>query len=244
MLLLNWTPFVFSRKGFLRDEEGKPYVPSSVIENALKSAAVYYYIKKDKEIENKVKNYLLKKELDPKEVVEKVRELVFNKYPIFENLKIQEKIYLNPERIKEEYIEVFDLKEWIDVKGFKTEIYQDTLEIDIHIDNWEKVKAIAHSYAEGLAHMEMTMLKDHPLVDIFYKPLLTEMKNWEAPLRIGMWTENKFKGNLLFFWRIKEVREKFLKEHKLDIRPRYVLYLPREKQTTGWAELKKEGGAE
>ena len=237
-LLLNWTPFTFSRKGFLRDEEGKPFIPSNVITGALKSAAVYYFIKKDKEIENKVKNYLLKKNLDPNTVIDNIRKIVFEKYPIFKNLKIQEKIYLNIDKIKTEYIEVFDLKEWIDIKGFKTEVYQDTLEIEIEIENVEKVKAIAHSYVEGLANMEKSMLKDHPLVEEFYKPLLSEMKKWDIPLRIGMWNENKYRGNLLFFWRIKEVREKFLKEHHIDIRPRYVLYLPRERQTIGWSELK------
>jgi len=238
LVLLNWTPFVFDRKGFPRDGEGRPFVPSNLIEGALKSAAVYYYIKKDREIENKVKNFLLKENLDPKTVVKEVRNIVFDKYPIFKNLKVQEKIYLNPEKIKQEYIEVFDLKEWIDIKGFKTEVYQDSLEVEVEIEDIDKVKAAAHSYAEGLAHMEKSMLKDHPLAEEFYAPLISEMKHWEIPLRIGMWTENHYRGTLLYFWRIKEVREKFLKEHKIDIRPRYILYLPKEKQTTGWSELK------
>lgn len=236
--LINWTPFIFSRKGFPRDEEGKPFIPSNVITDALKSAAVYYFLKKDKEIENKVKVYLLKQNLDPEEVIDKVKEIIFEKYPVFKNLKIQERIYLNPEKIKEEYIEVFDLKEWIDVKGFRSEIYQDTLEIQIEAENWDKIKAACHSFAEGLAHMEKSLLKDHPIVEDFYNPLISEMKHWDVPLRIGMWTENKYKGTLLFFWKIKEIRGKFLKQHHIDIRPRHVLYLPREKQTLGWSELK------
>jgi hypothetical protein len=53
-----------------------------------------------------------------------------------------------------------------------------------------------------------------------------------------MWTEVTFKGDLLFFWRIKEIREKLLKELNVDILPRYIIYIPKEKQTIGWVELK------
>ncbi|NPA58343.1 MAG: hypothetical protein GXN94_03495, partial [Aquificae bacterium] len=78
----------------------------------------------------------------------------------------------------------------------------------------------------------------HPLAKLFYEPLIDRMKKWDIPLRVGMWTEVSFKGDLLFFWRIKEVREYLIKKLKVDIRPRYVLYLPKEKQTTGWIEIK------
>jgi len=83
-------------------------------------------------------------------------------------------------------------------------------------------------------------LKEHPLSSRFYEPLINDIKKWQIPLRVGMWTEVSFKGDLLFFWRIKEVREKLIKQLKTDIRPRYVLYLPDEKQTTGWVEIKTE----
>ncbi len=238
MELICWTPVIFGRKGFPRDEERKPFLPKNVFTEAITSAVIFYYIKKDREIEHKVKKYLLKEGLNIKEVSKDVKEIVLSKYPVLDNLSIPERVYLPEKDIKEEYIEVFDLKDWIDVKGFKTEVFKGILNIDITSPYIQKIKAAAHSYAEALARMEHSLLKDHPLAKLFYEPLINEMKKWDIPLRLGMWTEVSFKGDLLFFWKIKEVREKLMKELKVDIRPRYVLYLPREKQTTGWTELK------
>jgi len=240
MKLLTWTPIVFSRKGFPRDKEGKPFLPRNFFEEAIISAVIFYYIKKDKEIENKVKKYLMKENLNLKEISKDIKNIVLEKYPILDNLDIPEITYLKDGKIEERYIEVFDLKEWIDIKGFKTEVFIGSVELDIKSPHIEKLKAAAHSYAEALAKMEMGFLKEHYLVEKFYKPLLNELKKWEIPLRLGLWTETSFKGDLLFFWRIKEVREKLLKELKIDIRPRYVLYIPKEKATTGWAELTKK----
>ena len=240
MHLLTWTPIVFGRNGFPRDEKGMPFLPSNVIKEAITNAVIFYYIKKDKEIENKVKAYLLKGNLNINDIVKDIKNIVLEKYNILKELEIQEKIPLPQENIKEEYIEIFDLKKWIDIKGFKTEIFKGIVEVEIKSPNIEKIKAAAHSYAEALAKMEHSMLKDHPLASEFYEPLINEIKTWEIPLRAGMWTEVKFGGNLLFFWKIKEVREKIMKDLKIDIRPRYVLYLPRENQTTGWIELKNK----
>ncbi len=237
MEIFSWTPTIYSRKGFLRNE-GKAYLPKEVFVEAIESAVIFYYTKKDKEIENKIKRYLLKEGLDVEEVSKDVKEIVLSKYPILENLELPEQVYLPEEDIKKEYVEVFDLKEWIDIKGFKTEIFKGVVQLEISSPHLEKIKAAAHSFAEALARMEHSMLKDHPLAHLFYEPLINDMKKWEIPLRIGMWTETKFKGDLLFFWKIKEVREKIMKELKIDIRPRYVLYLPKEKQTTGWIEIK------
>ncbi|WP_457638782.1 hypothetical protein [Persephonella sp.] len=238
MELISWTPVIFGRSGFPRDEEGKPFLPRNVFTEAVTSAVIFYYIKKDREIENKVKKYLLSDSLNIKEVAEKVKRIVLDKYPVMENLDIPERIYLPEDQIKERYVELFDLKEWIDVKGFKTEVFTGIVPVEINSPYIEKIRSAAHSYAEALARMEHSMLKDHPLAKQFYEPLINDMKKWDIPLRIGMWTEVSFKGDLLFFWKIKEVREKLLKTIKTDIRPRYVLFLPKEKQTTGWTELK------
>jgi len=238
MEILTWTPVIFSRKGFPVDDSGNPFLPKNSFVEAISSAAIFYYVKKDKEIENKVKNYLLKENLNIKTVVENVKNIVLSKYPILDKLEIPEKIYLPKEYIKEEYVEIFDLKEWIDIKGFKTQIFKGEIQLEISSPFLSDIKSACHSYAEALARMEKSLLKDHPLVEEFYNPLINDLKQWEIPLRLGMWTEVSFKGNLLFFWKIKEVREKIMKELKVDIRPRYVLYLPREKQTTGWVEIK------
>jgi len=153
-----------------------------------------HFIKKDREIENKIKKYLLKDNLNPADIVKDIRKIVFEKHPILSDLKVQEKIYLNPEKINQEYVEVFDLKEWIDIRGFKTEIYKDNLEVEVYSTNIEKIKTACHSYAEALARIEHSML----------------------------------------------VREKLIKQLKIDIRPRYVLYFLREKKTAGWSELRKQ----
>ncbi len=206
MKLITWTPIIFSRKGFPRDAEGRPFLPRNVFEEALTSAIIFYYTKKDKEIENKIKKYLLKTGLKLEEISQDVKNIVLDKYPILDNLEIPEITYIDEKDLKERYVEIFDLKEWIDIKGFRTEVYTGTIEIEINSPHLEKLKASAHSYAEALAKIEMGFLKEHPLVDIFYKPLLNDLKKWDIPLRLGLWTETKFKGDLLFFWRIKEVR--------------------------------------
>ncbi len=238
MELICWTPVLFSRKGFPRDDEGKPFLPGNLFREAIISAVIFYYIKKDKEIERKVKNFLLKEKLDIKTVSKSIKDIVIEKYPVLEQLDIPERTYIPEKDIRQEYIEVFDLKEWVDIRGFKGEVFKGVLEVPIRSPHIEKIKAAAHSYAEALAKMEHSMLKDHPLAKVFYEPLINDLKKWDIPLRIGLWTEVSFKGDLFFFWKIKEIRERLIKDLKVDIRPRYVLYLPREKQTTGWTELK------
>jgi len=238
MELLTWTPVIFTRKGFPRDEAGRAFLPASTIREAITSAVIYYYIKKDKEIENRVKNYLLRKGLNPDEVIERVKEIILDKYPVLNGLEIPERIDLSKGEVYETRAEVFNLKRWEEEESFKVEVFKGVVELPLYSPHLEKLKAAGHSYCEALARMEMGMLRDHPLAENFYKPLLNDMKRWEIPLRVGMWTEVKFKGNLLFFWRIKEVRNALMEELKVDIRPTKVIYLPRENCTTGWCEAR------
>jgi hypothetical protein len=239
MKLVAWTPIIFSRKGFPRDEENRPFLPRNVFEEAITSAVIFHHLKKDKALANKVKKYLTTKGLKLEEIAADVKRMVLEKYPIMEELKIPERVYLPEEKVRTEYVEVFDLKEKVDVKGFRTEVFKGTVEVEIDSPHIEKLKAAAHSYAEALARMEKDLLEDHPLAELFYNELLNEIKRWEIPLRLGMWTEVHFKGDLLFFWKVKEVREFIIRELGIDIRPRYVLYLPKERATTGWCELTK-----
>ncbi len=238
MELLTWTPVIFSRKGFPRDEAGRPFLPGNSIKEAITSAVIYYYIKKDKDIENRVKAYLLKKGLKPSEVIDRIKEIILDKYPVLNGLEIPERLDLSKGEVYETRAEVFNLKKWEDEESFKVEVFKGVVELPISSPYLEKLKAAGHSFCEALVRMEMGMLKDHPLVETFYKPLLNDMKKWEIPLRVGMWTEVKFKGHLLFFWRIKEVRNALMEELKVDIRPTKVIYLPRERCTTGWCEAK------
>lgn len=124
MRLLTWTPLVYSRRGFPRDEEGNPFIPSDIILEGISSALIYYFIKKYKGIEAKVKSYLLKKGLSPDEVVEKVKEIVFEKNPVLEDIRLPERIFLPEDKITTIRVEVFDLKKWIDVEEFKVEVFQ------------------------------------------------------------------------------------------------------------------------
>jgi len=238
MELLTWTPLIFTRNGFPRDEAGRPFLPGNVVKEGIVSAVIYYYIKKDKEVESKVKAYLLKKGLKPNQVIERVKEIILNKYPVLEGLEVPERIELSNGELYQTTAEVFNLKRWEEEESFKVEVFRGVVELPIASPYLDKLKAAGHSFCEALAKMEMSLLKEHPLVEVFYKPLLNEIKKWEIPLRLGMWSQVPFKGALLYFWRIKEVRNALMEELKVDIRPTKVIYLPREKCTTGWCEVK------
>ena len=238
MKLLVWTPFVYNKKGFLRDNEGNPYIPGKLIKTAIADAMVYYYTKKDKEIENLIKTYLLKlKTFNFEEVAKEVRKKVYEKYSYLQNIRIPEKIYLPEKEIYKETIEVFDLEKWMDVEDFKTEVFKGVIEIESNLPEPEKIKSACHSFCEALLKMEMSMLKEHPLVETFYQPYLNKIKTWQLPLRLGWWTKETRKARLLFFWRIKEVRESILKKFKIDIQIRYIFFSPREHASVGWGEI-------
>jgi len=55
-------------------------------------------------------------------------------------------------------------------------------------------------------------------------------------LRLGYWTDDPYRGKLLAFWRVPEVR-RALRQHlgrAADPRPRTVLYAPGVRRTLGW----------
>ncbi len=240
MYFLAWTPVIYDLKGIPRTEEGMPYLPSTLLKEAIESAVIYYSIKKDKEIESLIRHYLLKERFNPEEVVETIKKKIYQKYEELSYLELPERIVLDEKGIFKEITEVFDLETWRDKRDFKVEVFKGVCEVDFPKEAIDRFKAACHSYAEALAKMEMSMLKDHPLVEKFYQPLLNKVKKWELPLRVGLWTEVKYKGNLLFFWRIKEIRERFLRDYKIDIRPKEVLFFPRQKCTAGWCEITLE----
>ena len=237
MYLLTWTPVVCSKKGFPKKEDGTPYLPGKLLKEAVESAFIYYYIKKDKEIENKVRTYLLIEALKPEEVVERIKDIIYEKYEVIRQVKFPEEIPLKQEGLRQELVEVFDLERWRDVREYRLEVFKGVVEFDMSLEDLERFKPACHSYAEALVKMERSLLKDHPLVERFYNPLSSKIKNWKLPLRVGMWTEVKYRGNLLFFWRIKDVRERLIRDYGIDIQPKEVLFLPKERVTVGWCEL-------
>ncbi|WP_456396353.1 hypothetical protein [Desulfurobacterium sp.] len=237
MKLLTWTPMAFYKKRFPRDREGRSFIPANAFKEAFTSAVIYYYIKKDKEIEHRIKNYLFKKGLKPEKIIDRIKEIISEKYSILKEIELPEKVFIDERELYETRAVVFDLKRWEDVAEFEIEVFKGEVEVPLKTSHLEKLKAACHSYCEALANMEKKMLKDHPLAESFYIPLTNSIKKWEIPLRMGMWTDLRFKGHLLFFWRIKEIRNKLFEELKTDIRPTKIIYLPKEKTTAGWCEL-------
>ena len=236
-MLIFWTPTSFEKEGFLEDENGK-FLPRNAILEALESAALFYYIKKDKKLENLVKKYLLNRP-KLKEISKEVKKRVFEKYPILEGIEIPEKIYLQNENISNELVKVFDLEKKDFVKSFKTDVYKGVLEdVKIKSNNMEKIKNACLAYSRALAEYEHKALKDTEFEDLIVEIQNNIANEWEIPIRIGHWTNTPYKGDLLFFWRVKEVRDYLLKHLHIDISPKDVLYLPRTNEFLGWGEIK------
>jgi len=237
-MLIFWTSTTVEKKEFLADEKGK-FLPRNEILGALESAVVFYYIKKDKALENSVKKYLMQKP-KLKEISKEIKKRVFEKYPILEGIEIPEKIYLNKDKISVELVKTFDLEKKEFVKSEKIEVFKGVLEdVKIKSDNIEKIKNACKSYARALLEYEHKALKEtefESLIDEYQNSVANE---WEIPIRVGHWTNTPYKGDLLFFWRIKEVREYLLKNLHIDIRPKDVLYLARTNEFLGWGEIKE-----
>jgi len=236
-MLIFWSATSFEKEGFLEDENGK-FLPRNAILEALESAALFYYIKKDKKLENLVKKYLLNRP-KLKEISKEVKKRVFEKYPILEGIEIPEKIYLQNENISNELVKVFDLEKKDFVKSFRMDVYKGVLEdVKIKSNNMEKIKNACLAYSRALAEYEHKALKDTEFEDLIVEIQNNIANEWEIPIRIGHWTNTPYKGDLLFFWRVKEVRDYLLKHLHIDIRPKDVLYLPRTNEFLGWGEIK------
>ena len=228
------TPLLYSRKGFPR-KDGKPFLPGNEITQALSSAIVYYYIRKDKDIERQIKRLLLQGTQNIDNIIEKIKSVVFEKY--FNPPYIPD-IPLTDGKLFYAYVDIFDTKKWDVIDYFKIEAFSGILHVPFDTTEIKRIKPAALSFATALLKMEIKLLEDYPVVENFHVPLLNEIKNWSIPLRIGYWTENKYEKNLLYFWRIKDVRESLLREYKIDIIPHRFLILPREQATPGWSEIK------
>ncbi len=235
MMLIAWNAILPENGEFLCDENGA-FIPSNEIREAIESALVFYYIKKDKEIEHRVKKIILSIDTKPKlkTLAKKIKEFIFAKHPY--SIQIPEKIYLPKDGIQKVAIERFDFAKREFIERKESEIFKGTL--NLTIQGIEPLKAALTSYARGLAEQEHKLLEGTLL-----EPYIIQIQNsianeWEMTLRIGAWTTTPYKGDLLFFWRIKEVREKLLKEFKLDIRPKDILFIPKFKEFVGWCEYK------
>ncbi len=239
-MLIAWNAIAPEKGEFLRDEVGA-YLPKNEIEEAIRSALIFYLIKKDKALENSVKRLILSTDTRPKlkNLAKAVAQMVFERYPI--EITLPQKIYLPKEGIQKVAIERFDYAKKEFVERFESEIFKGTIEdFAIESDNLQRIKTALLSYARGLAEQEHKELEGTIL-----EPYIVEIQNlianeWQHTLRIGAWTKTPYKGDLLFFWRIKEVREKLLREFRLDIRPKDILFVPKFKEFLGWSEWRED----
>ncbi len=238
--LLTWSRLLARRSRFPRDEKGHPYLPGDYLMESLKDAVVFYLVKRDKALEGKIKRYLSVGRLNPEDVAEDVWRMVSERYPFLKGVKFPEVVPLDPGGVQTVTVGVFDLKAGYEVDTFKSEAFSGFLSVGDGIpkEALERIRYAGRSFTEALVKMEMAMLGDHPLTERFHIPLLNDMRRWEIPLRLGRWTTSPYGGRLMFFWRIKEVRERILRDYGTDIRPRKVLLLPRDMATAGWSEIK------
>ena len=236
-MLICWSSIAAPKGRFLEDENGK-YITKNDILESLESAVIFYYIKKDKSLENLVRKYLLN---NPKldEISKEIKKRVFEKYPILEDIEIPEKIYLPKENISKESVKVLDLETKEFVKTFKAEVFKGVIEnFEIKSKNLEKIKTAAKSYARALLEYEHKALKESEFEDLIAEYQNSVANEWEIPIRIGEWTSDSYKAHLLFFYRIKDVREYLIKNLNIDISLKDVLYLPKTNEFLGWSEIK------
>ncbi len=228
--LITWTPVI--------TDDGKFH--PEVLEEAIRSAWVFYHIRKDRQIENAVRKYLMGGDVKLEELVERVGEIVYRKHP----LKLRIKVLEDRTTTEELYIEPYVISDDVDDEGFRAKAFtgQVSLSIDSNV-SYPKLKAVGQSYTEGILKAEMKIFgEESEVLREIYQDLLNEMKNeWDIPLRMGMFNRNRLGGNLLFFWRIKDVREHLLKALNFDIRPKETLFIVKYRTVPGFVELRGEG---
>ncbi len=237
-MLIAWNAIAYEKGEFLRDENGV-FIPRNEFIEAIESALVFYLIKKDKALENTLKSYILKlkKDFKIKSLAKEIKKKVFEKYPI--DIIIDEKVYLPKDGIKKTLIKRFDFEQKEFVEEFQVETFKGVIEdFTFESSSMQLIKNALVSYARALADIEHKELKE-----TFLEEHIIELKNlianeWDNTLRVGRWTKTPYKGDLLFFWKVKEVRQRLLRDFKIDIRPKDILFIPKEKEFLGWCELK------
>jgi len=237
--LLAWSP-VLPRGGKFPREGERAFLPSEEVREAFKEALIYYSLKKDKTLSKRLTDFLKRhRRSSLRELVRKVEEEALGERgELLKELKLPPRFYLPEAGIKERLVEVYDLRKKDFKEVFRSEVFTGVVEFEGSVP--EELKSACHSYCEALLHAELTFLREHPLGELFHRRLSDEIKRWDFPLRLGFWTTAPFGGKLFWFWGNKEVRNRLRRLYRLDIRPFRVIYLPREKQTAGWSEVRRD----
>jgi len=201
------------------------------LKKSIQNAVIYYYTTKDKEIENKIKKYLLSNPKDIEEIKKEIKNIILKKYPIIEEIKIKD---ISIGEKKTHLIKVFDLEKKEFITSFKKEVFKGVIETNL--DFIEQIKPACISYARAVASYEHKFLKN-----TFLEEKIASIQNkianeWKVPIIIGEWSDSK-SNETFFFWKIKEVREKLLKSG-IKIAPTTIYYSFNENELLGWGEIR------
>jgi hypothetical protein len=243
MMLIAWTTLIADpEKGFPK-EEGQAYLPGSSVREAIGNAWVFYWVKKDKSLQNKARKHLENLQNDEAflQASEAVRSMVFALHPL-EDLVIPEKIPLPAEGLRRRHIEVFDLEEQKVSREFEALSFRGTIpDVQINTPQWEKIRTALTSYARALAEYEHKHLVGTYLEESCAAIQNSIANEWESALRLGAWSNAPHGGGLFFFWRFPELRRELIRKHKQDLLPTELYIVSGDRELLGWCEYCKEG---
>ncbi|NPA50519.1 MAG: hypothetical protein GXO02_02700 [Epsilonproteobacteria bacterium] len=237
-MLIAHCGITFENFDFLEDENDF-FMPKNEVVEAIESALLFYFTKRDRKFQNFLKRSIfgIKKKSDLKELAKVMREELFRRYEI--EIDAPKKIYLEKDNIERVEVRRFEYDKGDFSASFSAKIYKGVIK-DIKITSkyldQEKIKLAFLGYSQALANYEHKRLKGSILEKYIANLQNTIANEWESALRVGAWTKSPSKGDLLFFWRIKEVREYLLREFGFDILPRDTFFVPKYKEFLGWCE--------
>ncbi|GAB6066514.1 hypothetical protein JCM9492_16090 [Aquifex pyrophilus] len=237
--LVLWSPLLPSFH-FVNQKPRELYLYSSQIKKFFKTALIFYSLKKDAKLRNEVRHYILThKKVSLSRFLNFVQKTALSdKEEILKDINIPERIKLDEKNLKKVKLFLYDLKR--DEESFFGDayVYQGIIEIPFESSHYEKIKSASHSYVEALIHAEHTLTRGKGRIEDFYLELSSSVKNWEIPLRLGVWTPNPISARLFWFWGDKEVRDRVRKLYRIELRPHKLFYIPSENQTLGWSEVR------
>jgi hypothetical protein len=241
-MLIAWTTLIADTdKGFPK-EEGQALLPGSLLREAIENAWVFYWVKKDKSLQNRALRHLenLQGEEAFVQAAEAVRSMVFDLHPL-EGLEIPDKTPLPPEGLRRRHIEVFDLEEKKVSREFEALSFRGTVPaLRIVSPQWEKIRTALTSFARSLAEYEHKHLVGTYLEESCAAIQNSIANEWESALRLGAWSNAPHGGGLFFFWRFPELRRRLMKRHRLDLLPTELYIISGDREMLSWCEYRSE----